>query len=61
MKPQRSLVFDPAGRFGSAFPVWYGMGKAHGHVGVIEAHAVCDGFSKLLKILAARRLRKFAR
>jgi hypothetical protein len=38
----------------SAFPVWYGMGKAHGHVSVIEAHAVCDGFSKLLKILAAR-------
>ena len=35
----------------SAFPV-SAQGKAHGHVGVIEAHAVCDGFSKLLKILA---------
>jgi hypothetical protein len=30
------------------------MGKAHGHVSVIEGHAVCDSLSKLLRILAAR-------
>jgi len=29
-------------------------GEAHSHVGVIRALAVCDGFSKLLKILQMR-------
>jgi hypothetical protein len=38
----------------NAHSFWYGMGKARGHVSVIEGHAVCDGLSKLLRILAAR-------